>query len=1349
MSFLRSHLSPSSASGGLPTSPPPNVNRPPHLLTTALGPDQGPYQDQTPQSTTSLSSPFSLHQSSAYPASPPSAARGDSPMAARGQAGFNAPYNPQQWGPVSGSSRNPSGGTAARPARYAPRLTGPDEPVASPPPPYSPRRDPGPEPSPRTVQETISPSDTISPATDHSHYGTPISAATTMSPDCSTEYPSQMLQLQGVPLQNDHIGTCSTPAFPPPPGITSASAARHRALSKSRADRILSTLSSRTKSNNDGSPTSAIDALQESTSQAIARAPQPTTTQSTVRPPASRRAASTGGIGMGSGPSRTASQSPSRCPWEPGMPLPPPPPGPPPSSTRSQSLNRPPELHSSDRPVAISRTKKPPGTGTVLAPVPPTPADWREDASSTCNTASSSRSHHAKPLHIDTSTVLRDSRRNVEELHSSISANPYSAHLQRESSSGGLARSPAVRNRSAKGIRERRSESRNGKGRISEISNDIHSSTITMSPDSLDEIKPTDLVLPFEGRGLSSRRTANRVSPKAGQNMLSLNGALKSPRIQSTFDQDISFKSPNPTTQLNPQPNHQGPTTATPSPPFSPSRTTFNGPSLRPEASPSLPPKSPLTPPQHPKEGSLLSSGLLPPLVDQRPISHILHIPNPDGSIQAPLIPSTNTSTPSAVDLMGPESPTAFAQRAMERHRQFSEREAAARSDVERLQLFSQYMVAESRIRRERYARVFEDAQISTEALVQGLFEPVGSAPCSSEDQQETQRSEHSPLQRSRASSFSASGSESNRQRSSSVVSWTHESPNSNTTESSSHNRPESTWWKDYIPSLSPIASMSITTGQDNDEMGSRGRASSRWWEDRSGESAQGDEFKVLQRSKRESKYMGLPVEVRNSPALFESRCVTSNSLPPRYIEETSQQPQYGPDEYPPEKVAGHQQISPLPPPPPLPPTPRSAPYTPDPRKLDVSRLVTLPPPYPRHHPAVNNNHPDLADIRAVVRSLQETDEINNIKNSYQEQIQEKRQRAKSWCLHQRSLHDQDVHFRLERNDISQAEFDQVELEIEGKIAKSDRDIAQKDFDLFQSVVISPLHAILSNHVTKATQSIQDLSSRLFSETQKHSPNMPQEEGDEQPELLEKLTQLKWLFEARESLHRKIFDLLTERNDKYKKIVLLPYQQTQNLEKHAEAESFFGNDARERQSADENAAAARFDAFLAVIEANVTRGVEIQLSAFWDIAPPLNRVLTRIPPNLQGFEIQIPQAEYEENPSYYEHPMQYLYSLLEHAQKSSYQFIESQINLLCLLHEIKCGAMRARFHAQELAGQAVKNVVEARGSEEGRLDDELKDKVEWVEAQWREALGEEMMSVRERVREHLLEHGGWDEGLES
>lgn len=1031
------------------------------------------------------------------------------------------------------------------------------------------------------------------------------------------------------------------------------------------------------------------------------------------------------------------------------MPLPPPPPGPPPSSTRSQSLNRPPELHSSDRPVAISRTKKPPGTGTVLAPVPPTPADWREDASSTCNTASSSRSHHAKPLHIDTSTVLRDSRRNVEELHSSISANPYSAHLQRESSSGGLARSPAVRNRSAKGIRERRSESRNGKGRISEISNDIHSSTITMSPDSLDEIKPTDLVLPFEGRGLSSRRTANRVSPKAGQNMLSLNGALKSPRIQSTFDQDISFKSPNPTTQLNPQPNHQGPTTATPSPPFSPSRTTFNGPSLRPEASPSLPPKSPLTPPQHPKEGSLLSSGLLPPLVDQRPISHILHIPNPDGSIQAPLIPSTNTSTPSAVDLMGPESPTAFAQRAMERHRQFSEREAAARSDVERLQLFSQYMVAESRIRRERYARVFEDAQISTEALVQGLFEPVGSAPCSSEDQQETQRSEHSPLQRSRASSFSASGSESNRQRSSSVVSWTHESPNSNTTESSSHNRPESTWWKDYIPSLSPIASMSITTGQDNDEMGSRGRASSRWWEDRSGESAQGDEFKVLQRSKRESKYMGLPVEVRNSPALFESRCVTSNSLPPRYIEETSQQPQYGPDEYPPEKVAGHQQISPLPPPPPLPPTPRSAPYTPDPRKLDVSRLVTLPPPYPRHHPAVNNNHPDLADIRAVVRSLQETDEINNIKNSYQEQIQEKRQRAKSWCLHQRSLHDQDVHFRLERNDISQAEFDQVELEIEGKIAKSDRDIAQKDFDLFQSVVISPLHAILSNHVTKATQSIQDLSSRLFSETQKHSPNMPQEEGDEQPELLEKLTQLKWLFEARESLHRKIFDLLTERNDKYKKIVLLPYQQTQNLEKHAEAESFFGNDARERQSADENAAAARFDAFLAVIEANVTRGVEIQLSAFWDIAPPLNRVLTRIPPNLQGFEIQIPQAEYEENPSYYEHPMQYLYSLLEHAQKSSYQFIESQINLLCLLHEIKCGAMRARFHAQELAGQAVKNVVEARGSEEGRLDDELKDKVEWVEAQWREALGEEMMSVRERVREHLLEHGGWDEGLES
>ncbi|KAL8745233.1 MAG: hypothetical protein Q9190_002615 [Brigantiaea leucoxantha] len=1274
--------------------------------------------------------------------------RGSSPMTSRSQSSFSGPYNPQQWGPVSSIARVSAGSTTGpRAARFAPRLAGADEPVASPPPPYSPRRDQGSEPSPHPVHETVSPSDTVSPATDPSQYGTPISAATTMSPDFSSHYSTRTPPPQIVPSQSDHISSNSTPSFPPPPPLTAGSSSRHRAYPKKNADRLLSTLGTRPRGSTTASPVTAIDALQERTVQALSCAPEASSADATIRPPASRRAASTGGIGLSEASSRSASHSSSQNQWEPGMPLPPPPPGPPPASARSQSLNRSSESLSPDN-VAVSslRARKPPGTGTALAPVPPTPAGWNEEAPSAPQSVLTSRYHLTAPLHIDTGSIVHRNDQNVEENASTLSANPYSAHLRRDSSSGGLVRSPAVRNRSAKGIRERRSESRNGKGRVAEEFDDIQSSTFVMSANSVDDVKPTDLVLPFVGGSLSKRRTATRASPRNSKDMLSLNGALNSDPIPPASGQAISHGSSNTSQQPEYLQTRQRSNSTTPTPPFSPTRVTFATSLSASRTSPSLPPKPlPTPPPQHSNERPLASSLVIPPLTDERPISHLLHIPNSDESIQSPLIPLARSTRQVATDLLGPESPKAFAQRAIERHRDFAEREAAASSDVERLELFTRFVVAESRIRRGQYGKMLEEEQIQIGNLIRGLFESTPGTMVSDESQLPTQSPKYDVTRDSRVSSFSASESDSNCRRSSSVVSRAHESPVSISTDCSSQNRPESTWWNDYIPSLSPIASMSIATGQDHDEMGSRGRASSRWWEDKSGESAQGDAFKVLQRSKRESKYMGLP---RTSPALLENVRSTHNDLPPGYAGEATQQSLYGPDEYPPEKVGLHQQMPQLPPPPPHPPTPHSAPYTPDPRKLDISRLVTLPPPYPRHHPAVNNSHPDLANVRATVRLLHEMEEIDHVKESYLAQIEEKRQRAISWRKHQRSLHDQDIQFRMEHNEISQDEFDQAELEIEGKIAKSDRSTTQTDFDLFQNVVVSPLHAMLSERIAKATSSIQDLSSRLFSETQKHSPNLPQEEGDEQPELLEKLTQLKWLFDARESLHRKIFDLLTERNDKYKAIVLLPYQQSKNHEKYGEADSFFASDARERMVYYENKASARFDAFLTVIETNVTRGVEIQLSAFWDIVPPLARLLSRIPSDLRGFEVQIPQLEYEENPGYYEHPMQYLYSLLEHAQKSSYQFIESQINLLCLLHEIRCGVMRARFHAQKIEGEVETKVDEARRGEEGRLDEELKEKVGWVEGQWREALGEEMIRVRERVRGHLLEEGGWDDGVE-
>ena len=49
------------------------------------------------------------------------------------------------------------------------------------------------------------------------------------------------------------------------------------------------------------------------------------------------------------------------------------------------------------------------------------------------------------------------------------------------------------------------------------------------------------------------------------------------------------------------------------------------------------------------------------------------------------------------------------------------------------------------------------------------------------------------------------------------------------------------------------------------------------------------------------------------------------------------------------------------------------------------------------------------------------------------------------------------------------------------------------------------------------------------------------------------------------------------------------------------------------------------------------------------------------------------------------------------------------------------------------------------GDEEGRLTDDLKEKVRCVEELWSSALGEEIKGVRERLAGFLVRQGGWVE----
>ena len=913
-----------------------------------------------------------------------------------------------------------------------------------------------------------------------------------------------------------------------------------------------------------------------------------------------------------------------------------------------------------------------------------------------------------------------------------------SAHPRRDSSAGGLFRSPAVRNRSAMGIRERRNESRNGKSRVEEDSAAEPLRTVAPWADDSEDVRPTNLVLSASQMSASKQRMTAKFTPKSGKSIQSLDGALNSPEIQKPSGKAVSFESSYTTPQPGSSPLHLSAISAS-TPPFSPGREALDQ-STSVDVSPSLPMKTFSVPPS--KRLSVSSTALsliVPPGPEQRPVSHLLHMPNSDDSMQVPLTPLTKAAQKQPEDLLGPESPKLFAGRAIERHRIFAEREAAAADDSERLDLFVQYMKAESRIRREQYASVFEEESIEVEELSQGLF---GHA---STDKPFHDRQQRSPSRQdtSRHTSIASSTfGDSSSQDDSSAISRKYESLSS---ASSTQQQPESTYFKEeYVPCLSPIASMSIVTGQD--EIDSRGRAPSRWFEDQShsGDGLPGDAFKVLQRSKRESKYMGVPRDVARYPPATHGNIATASTGALQWQPSgASQQPSYGPNQYPPEKTGFHETDSsslPF-----LPPTPSSAPFTPDPRGLDISRLVTLPPPWPRHHPAVNNNHPELASERAIVRSLHEKEEVEIIRNSYRTQSLGKRQRADSWCKHQRSLHSQDIEFRIEHGDINQEDFDEAECMLEEKIADCLKEVTQTDFDLYQSIVLEPLHKIFSDRIKLADASLDKLSSRLFSDAQLQSPNLLQEEGDEEPELLEKLTQAKWLFEAREYLHRQLYELLSERNNKYKDIVLLPYKQTGSLEKHAEAELFFANDAQERRFKFEHAVCKRAQAFLSVIENNVSRGVESQLGAFWDIAPSILGVLQKVPVALDGFSVIIPPNEYAENPSYYDHPLQYLSSLLGHAEKSTYQFIEPQINLFCLLHEIRCHALAARCKVEAQGRDASWAAEEEQRREETKLTEDLKEKASIVEGQWKEALGSELMAVRERVRGALLEEGGWDD----
>lgn len=698
------------------------------------------------------------------------------------------------------------------------------------------------------------------------------------------------------------------------------------------------------------------------------------------------------------------------------------------------------------------------------------------------------------------------------------------------------------------------------------------------------------------------------------------------------------------------------------------------------------------------------------------------------------------------------QNPEQFSSETVERFQIFAQEEAAAADDAERVRLFADFIVNESRIRRERYSAAIGAMGSEIFDLTRDLFRPMVNRRESTTSQGSEWTPQSSlPSRSHRGSIGSAFQGESSKQGESSSA-----PPSASSVPMSPTGPPpnNANWNTDYRPTLSPILSMSVSDNHDGD---SRGRPPSRWWE-----SASSGESTRWERSKRESKYMSVPKEAREALQWLDSPGESS-------AREAS-------NEYPPEKQGWHdqqpdetyQQFTPQPTRTSLQQQSLSLPNTPNPNYSDISRLVTLPPPYPRHHPAVNNSHPDLAEIRASVRALSDLAEVDATKDRFNRDSRALRDEAEAAATKRRQALRANLQQEVGLGRMTYSEAAAIEADSGESEKQNSKELEKKDFDRFQTAVVVPLNDLLTSRITKATQLFDELRSRLFVETREPNPNMPQEEGDEHPELLEKLTLLKWIFESRELLHRAVYDLLSDRNDRYREMVITPYRLAGNEEKMAHASAFFAEDAGKRALAFASEVLQRTKEFHDVVEENVVRGVEVQLSAFWDIAPPLCRLLDRVPlgpgpggevgeedegaewdgRTLADFRIQIPQAEIVENPSYVDHPLQYFFSLLLHSEKSTYQFIESQTNLFCLLHEVKEAVVAAQARVMEEDGRGRDEVEGMKRDEGRRLTHDLQEKVRIVQDQWKSALGDRVTHVKERVGGWLLETGGWDESLE-
>lgn len=537
--------------------------------------------------------------------------------------------------------------------------------------------------------------------------------------------------------------------------------------------------------------------------------------------------------------------------------------------------------------------------------------------------------------------------------------------------------------------------------------------------------------------------------------------------------------------------------------------------------------------------------------------------------------------------------------------------------------------------------------------------------------------------------------------------------------------RPESQWWGQNLTAASFPSAMMAYEQRGADEESSRGRASSRWWETSNDERSCSISENMAIRSDDDSVY----------GSAYPRRSRKFNKTPRQSLKEIAERVNtpkssagQNPNDpasymnlaaYPPDRKGYSRSRSRAP--------SHSRPRT---RKrnaiktsLDIAPLLTLLPSWPKEYPAINNCHPRLDVFRNLVRTLNDLTQLNALKVRFAEKAELNKDSFATESQRRRVSQAERIQGLYSRGDLHYDEMERLNLDFEREESKIQHEAEEEEFKAFDAEVVTPTHRDLHERVSAASAAYADLLTLI------KARNPMASDADQQPEMLEYLTALKWIFDVREALHKSIFDLLAERNERYKSLILGPLRHLRDQSRFQSTDTFFQQDAATRLAEFHKAKITRHEQFMDLVEQQVTLGVEEARSKFWEIAPLVMECLEKIPDDLENVVPIVPPEESVEHPEWVKQPMRYLERKIAEAEGAMKALgLEEGEGLLCLLHGVKTGLARAKAGAGSGSDG---------GSEERRLTEDLKEKVGMIEEEWREGLGRILERVREDVEREM------------